>query len=223
MSRRVAARENRKGKTKRESRIKGALSRVENTCPQCGQGAGLRELSIWQDFAGSAIYIPANALFKRGYSTSQGRKGGNMSKTKDNRKLIQFRAQPNTVRRIEQWYEADGCQSRNEFMERAVTYYTDALALMDSSLLPRAVTAAIDGRLNQFEDRLARLVYKTAVELDMQNGILADVCKLPEEEMRRRRAESVRNVKYTNGSISLEQRMRESDATLDDEDDEWQG
>ena len=145
-----------------------------------------------------------------------------MSKTEDNRKLIQFRAQPDTVRRIEQWYEADGCRSRNEFMERAVTYYTDALALMDSSLLPRAVTAAIDGRLNQFEDRLARLVYKTAVELDMQNGILADVCKLPEEEMRRRRAESVKNVKYTNGSISLEQRMRESDAVLDDEDDEWQ-
>ena len=127
------------------------------------------------------------------------------------------------MRRIEQWYEADGCRSRNEFMERAVTYYTDALALMDSSLLPRAVTAAIDGRLNQFEDRLARLAYKTAVELDMQNGILADVCKLPEEEMRRRRAESVRNVKHTNGSISLEQRMRESDAGLDDEDDEWQG
>ena len=57
----------------------------------------------------------------------------------------------------------------------------------------------------------------------MQNGILADVCKLPEEEMRRRRAESVKNVKYTNGSISLEQRMRESDAGLDDEEDEWQG
>ena len=56
----------------------------------------------------------------------------------------------------------------------------------------------------------------------MQNGILADVCKLPEAEMRRRRAESVRNVRYTNGSLSLEQRMRESDAVLDDEDDEWQ-
>ena len=38
-----------------------------------------------------------------------------MSKAKDNRKLIQFRAQPDTVRRIEQWYEADGCRSRNEY------------------------------------------------------------------------------------------------------------
>ena len=126
-----------------------------------------------------------------------------------------------TLRQLEQWYGVEN-SSKNEFIEDAITYYTDALALMDSSLLPRAVTAAIDGRLNQFEDRLARLAYKTAVELDMQNGILADVCKLPEEEMRRRRAESVRNVKYTNGSISLEQRMRESDVALDDEDGEWQ-
>ena len=49
-----------------------------------------------------------------------------MSKAKDNRKLTHFRAQPDTVRRIEQWCEADGCRSRNEFIERAVAYYTDA-------------------------------------------------------------------------------------------------
>ena len=139
----------------------------------------------------------------------------------EDRTKMTIRLRPDTLRRLEQWYGVEN-SSKNEFIEDAINYYADALALMDSSLLPRAVTAAIDGRLNQFEDRLARLVYKTAVELDMQNGILADVCKLPEEEMRRRRAESVRNVKYTNGSISLEQRMRESDAALDDEDDEWQ-
>ena len=140
----------------------------------------------------------------------------------EDRTKMTIRLRPDTLRRLEQWYGVEN-SSKNEFIEDAINYYADALALKDNTLLPRAVTAAIDGRLNQFEDRLARLAYKTAVELDMQNGILADVCKLPEEEMRRRRAESVRNVKYTNGSISLEQRMRESDAALDDEEDEWQG
>ena len=147
-----------------------------------------------------------------------------MSKKKDDRKLIQFRAQPDTVRRIEQWYAVDSCKSRNEFIERAVNYYTDALALMDNALLPRAVTVAIDGRLGQFEDRFARLAYKTAVELDMQNGLLADAFNVPEDDMRRRRAESVRNVKHTNGRISLEQWMRDSDVELTSEDaDEWRG
>ena len=140
----------------------------------------------------------------------------------EDRTKMTIRLRPDTLRRLEQWYGVEN-RSKNEFIEDAINYYADALALRDNTLLPRAVKSVIDGRLGQFEDRLARLVYKTAVELDMLNGILADVCKLPEEEMRRRRAESVRNVKHTNGSISLEQRMRESDAVLDDEDDEWQG
>ena len=133
-----------------------------------------------------------------------------MSKTKDPRKLIQFRAQPDTVRRIEQWYAADGCHSRNEFIERAVTHYADMLAAGDNTLLPRAITATIDGRLGQFENRLASLSYKTAVELDMLGGLLADAFNVPEDDLRRRRAGSVQNVKRTNGRISFEQRMRES-------------
>ena len=149
-----------------------------------------------------------------------------MSRKENNRKLIQFRAQPDTVRRIEQWYKADGCSSRNEFIERAVTHYADMLAANDNTLLPRAISATIDGRFSQFEDRFARLSYKTAVELDMHNGIIADAFKLSEDDLRRRRAESVKNVKRTNGRISLEQRMRESADGIDlsaEDDDEWLG
>ncbi len=139
----------------------------------------------------------------------------------EDRTKMTIRLRPETLRRLEQWYGVEN-SSKNEFIEDAINYYADALALKDNTLLPRAVKSAIDGRLGQFEDRFARLAYKTAVELDMQNGLLADELNVPEEDLRRRRAESVRNVKYTNGSISLEQRMRESDAALDDEGDEWQ-
>ena len=48
-------------------------------------------------------------------------------------------------------------------------------------------------------------------------GILADTCQLSREELRRRRAESVRNVKSTNGRISLEGRSQETWK----EGDEW--
>ena len=139
------------------------------------------------------------------------------------RTKMTIRLRPDTLRRLEQWYGVEN-RSKNEFIEDAINYYADALALKDNTPLPRAVTAAIDGRLGQFEDRFARLAYKTAVELDMQNGLLADALNVPEEDLRRRRAESVQNVRRTNGRISLEQRMRESDADLIDEGgDEWQG
>ena len=143
----------------------------------------------------------------------------------EDRTKMTIRLRPDTLRRLEQWYGVEN-RSKNEFIEDAINYYADALALRDNTLLPRAVKSVIDGRLGQFEDRFARLAYKTAVELDMQNGLLADALNVPEEDLRRRRAESVQNVKHTNGRISLEQRMRESDAALgvgDEGDDEWQG
>ena len=143
----------------------------------------------------------------------------------EDRTKMTIRLRPDTLRRLEQWYSVEN-RSKNEFIEDAINYYADALALRGNALLPRAVTAAIDGRLGQFEDRFARLSYKTAVELDMQNGLLADALNVPEEDLRRRRAESVQNVRRTNGRITLEQRMRDSDAALgigDEGGDEWQG
>ena len=143
----------------------------------------------------------------------------------ENRTKMTIRLRPDTLRRLEQWYSVEN-RSKNEFIEDAINYYADALVLRDNALLPRAVTAAINGRLGQFEDRVARLSYKTAVELDMQNGLLADALNVPEEDLRRRRAESVQNVRRTNGRISLEQRMRESVDDLDlsiESDDEWPG
>ena len=59
--------------------------------------------------------------------------------------------------------------------------------------------------------------WSTAVEQDMVAGILADTYQFGDEDLRRRRAESVQNVKKTNGRISLEQRVRGAW----EEDDEW--
>ena len=57
-----------------------------------------------------------------------------------------------------------------------------------------------------------------AVEQDMVAGILADTYRFSDEDLRRRRTESVQNVKKTNGRVSLEQRVRRAW----EEGDEWQ-
>ena len=85
--------------------------------------------------------------------------------------------------------------------------------------LPSAVQSYLDGRLNQMENRMASLLFKQAVELDMLSGIISDSFQFSEADLRRRRAESVRNVKQTNGRISFEKRVRESV----EDDDGWQG
>lgn len=142
--------------------------------------------------------------------------------SKETRDRIAFRMQPETRRRIEQWYAADNCQSMNEFVEKAVNFYVDHLEIQDNqTLLPMAIQYAIDGRLRRMEDYIARSSFTRNVEQDMTNGIIAEAFEMDREDLQRRRAQSVRNVKATNGLISLEKYAR-SRQEQDWDDDEWQ-
>ena len=126
---------------------------------------------------------------------------------------------PEKKARLERRYQEDGSRSITAFIENAIDLYLDYLSANDAGLfLPASVKHYLDSRLDQMEDRLASLAFKQAVELDMMAGILADAYQFNEEDLRRRRAESVRNVKRTNGRITLEQRVRGAW----EEDDVWQ-
>ncbi len=120
---------------------------------------------------------------------------------------------------LERRYREGGSRSLTAFIERAIDFYLDYLSANDAGLfLPTSIKSYVDGRLGQMEDRMSSLLYKQAVEQDMVAGILADAYQFSEEDLRRRRAESVKNVKRTNGRIALDQRVREAW----EEGDEWQ-
>ena len=120
---------------------------------------------------------------------------------------------------LERRYQEDGSRSLTAFIENAVDFYLDYLSANSAGLfLPASLKSYLDGRLGQLEDRLSSLTFKQVVEQDMVAGILADAFQFSEDDLHRRRAESVNNVKKTNGRISLEQRVREAW----EEDDEWQ-
>ena len=132
-----------------------------------------------------------------------------------------LRMKPETSRRLEQWYAADNCRSKNEFVEKAINFYVDYLETKDNqSLLPTALQAALDGRLGRLEDQIARREFTREVELDILIGIIADAVEVDRDDLKRRRAASVRNVRATNGLISLEKRIR-SAGEPDWDDDEW--
>ena len=120
---------------------------------------------------------------------------------------------------LERRYQEDGSRSLTAFIENAVDFYLDYLSANSAGLfLPTSLKSYLDGRLGRLEDRLSSLIFKQAVEQDMVAGILADAFQFSEDDLHRRRAESVNNVKKTNGRISLEQRVRGAW----EEDDEWQ-
>ena len=140
----------------------------------------------------------------------------------ETKERLPLRMKPETSRRLEQWYAADNCRSKNEFVEKAINFYVDYLEAQDSqSLLPTALLAALDGRLGRLEDHIARREFTQEVELDLLIGIIADVVEVDRDDLKRKRAQSVRNVKATNGLISLEKRAR-SAGEPDWDGDEWQ-
>lgn len=71
-----------------------------------------------------------------------------------------------------------------------------------------AIQSAIDGRLGMFEDRLAQLLYKLAVETDMGISAVLDCIQLDADYLRKLRANSVKSVKGTNGLLTFEQKVR---------------
>ena len=141
-----------------------------------------------------------------------------MSKKEENR--FPLRLDDVTRWKIECWYKKSGCQSRNEFVERAVNFYADYLAGQENGVLPAAIQSAIDGRLSLLEDRMARILYKLAVEMDMGMSAVLDCIQVDADYLRKLRSDSVKNVKATNGLLTFEQKAREQ---LDDGtgDDQW--
>ena len=134
-----------------------------------------------------------------------------------NENRLNFRMTDDTAAKIERWYQEDNCRSKNEFIEKAVNFYADTLSAGESTMLPRAVQSAIDNRLKLFEDRMASLLYKQAVEMDMAMSILLQSLNVSEGVLRQERAKSIAAVKKTNGQLRIEQKLR------DMENDEWQG
>ena len=138
------------------------------------------------------------------------------------KKRFPLRLKAETMQKIEQWHTASNCRSKNEFVEKAVNFYADYLALnSDNQLLPKAVLSSIEGRLGLLEKNLSAATFNHAVELDMLVGIIGQAYQFSQESLERRRAQSVRNVKSTNGRVSLEKCARAYDSQ-DWDDDEWQ-
>lgn len=136
--------------------------------------------------------------------------------SKDENRL-NFRMKPETAEKLEHWYKADHCRSRNEFVEKAVNFYADTLAAESSTTLPLAIQTAIDGRLRLLEERMASILYKQTVEMDMALSILLQSVNVDESVLRRERAKSVAAVKRTNGRLRMEKKLHEL------ENEEWQG
>lgn len=122
------------------------------------------------------------------------------------REKIKFalRMSPETQQLVRELYPRDNCRTQNEFIEKAIRFYSGYVSGQDAcEFLPSALTDALRSTVRDSENRTCRLLFKLAVELDMVMNVLAAGMEIPQEDLDRLRGRCVREVKSTNGSVTL--------------------
>ena len=118
---------------------------------------------------------------------------------------IHTRITADTERKIAAAIPLANCQSQNEFVEKALHFYCDYLTSSDcTTVLPPIYLSALKGTVQDTENRICRLLFKLAVEIDMMMNVLAYGMEISEDTLRDLRGHCVQNVKKTNGSVTLD-------------------
>lgn len=127
---------------------------------------------------------------------------------------------PDAWSQVETSYTKDNCTTKNEYIEKAIRFYTGYLNTQNAaSYLPRVLADVLDGKLGVLGTRIGKLLFKLVVEQDMTSNIIAAVNQIPLDDLERLRARCIRDVKKTNGVINLEDAVKYQNGW----DDQWSG
>ena len=116
------------------------------------------------------------------------------------------------VDKLEKHYKDDGSRSKSEFVERAINFYCGYVTAENyREFFPKVVLSTIQGTLDSFENRMATLLFKMAVELSVLNRVTAATVDVEELNLTRLRGRCVDDVKRINGCISFDQAVKDEE------------
>lgn len=125
------------------------------------------------------------------------------------KRRFQLWVMPSTLELADQYYHSNNCFSRSEFIEKAILFYVGYVTSQQNrdylaDIIPSTVKSIVDESSN----RMGRLLFKMAVELAVTENILAAVCEVDQQELKRLRGQCVQEVRRTNGMLSFEDALR---------------
>ena len=102
------------------------------------------------------------------------------------------------------------CRSRNEFINQAMRHYIAYLQKeKDNEFLTPALESVLSGMIGDTENRMARILFKLAVEMSMLMHITASqIFEMSDSEIERLKKFCVDEVSRLNGRISFESAYR---------------
>ena len=140
----------------------------------------------------------------------------------DNKKSTTIWLRPSVISRMDGWLEADNCQSRSEFVDKALRFYMGYLGTEDNTTyISQAILTAIQGTLDLNNHRLQTILFKCAVEQGIMAHTIAAHFRDTMEDRRALRGYVVDEVKRTNGQVSFESAVHQQRRI--EPEDEWPG
>ena len=110
---------------------------------------------------------------------------------------------------VEAHYQADNCSTRNEFVEKAIRFYSGYLDTEHANeYLPRVLADVLEGKLGALGNRMGHLLFKLSVDQNLMGNVLVAGIDIDPDELRKARVRCVKEVKETNGEISFEDAVR---------------
>ena len=111
--------------------------------------------------------------------------------------------------KVESHYQADNCSTKNEYIEKAIRFYTGYLnAQRANDYLPRLISEMLEAKLDGLGDRIGRLLFKLTVEESMMMHIIASDTDVDVPTLDRLRGRCVMDAKRTNGQISFNEILK---------------
>ena len=110
---------------------------------------------------------------------------------------------------VESRYQQDNCSTRNEFIEKAIRFYSGYLDTESAdAYLPQVLSDVLEGKLGALGKRVGHLLFKLSVDQNLMGNILAADIEIDPDQLRKARVRCVKEVKETNGEISFEDTVR---------------
>ena len=102
-----------------------------------------------------------------------------------------------------------GCAVRNDFITNAIDFYAGYISMQKNvDFMAQVIVESVSGTVKTSENRLARLLFKIAVEMAKLEQMLATINEMDEETLRRLHIRCVNDVKKINGIIRMEDAVK---------------
>ena len=118
------------------------------------------------------------------------------------KKHISLWLEPDILKECEINMQLEGCKTRSEYLERAIAFYNGFLHEQNNEeYVSRVILSTVEGILKGTEDRMARLMFKQAVELAKIFKIISLAFETSDETLDELHFECVKEVKKLNGAL----------------------